>query len=751
MLSRQLRVGCLAAVLLAIGRTAPGQQEVALDAEAQAALWAKLRPSVVWVQFSLGYDRGQAPTGCPWTTHCPMCGGMHGSEATVAYIHDERPLELPGYVLSASQVLAPDPLIPARFIRGIAVRLGEQSVAARVVAHARERHAVYLELAAPLPGAVPLCFDVTRPPPYLYVGGMLRNARRTISIQPVRHGITLTDTLPAAVPAMLTAALVDGTGAAVGVAMVDALPADGGWKGTPLDWAMVSTPDLDRLREDMLGRAARGLLRVTLQFRSPAPRARAHRFVDMEDYPTRWGERVDAAEQDVVGVLVDARRVLVLARMGRRRTGRLQSILVYPPEGEPVTAKFEGSLLHYGGFLANLDAPLEGALSLSADDLVARRFNLLMGVEATVQGESRSFNAHPTRILWLRPGWRGQLRPALVERDDATFLFDLDGALLALPLAQRLPLALKRDPGMAPDIDMTGRWATMAAVYLREILREPAAYLNPVNVPVAEADEERTAWFGVILQPLNPNLAVEHKVLHLTREGRTGAIVAYVYPDSPAAQAGIEPGDILLRVHLEGQAVPIEVIARDTGYAGHGGFAWDAMDEMGDAGLERLPAPWPSIQDDLTEALNEVGFGKKLTIDLVADGEPGSRELTISESPPCFESAPRFRSDPLGLTVRNLTFEVRRFLQLDAEAPGVIVGTIKPASKASVAGIRPYELITHVNGAPVRDVKEFDALTGKGAELRFAVRRMQAERQVKIRIDTADAAAAKNGDAPATP
>ncbi|OGV69937.1 MAG: hypothetical protein A3K19_02125 [Lentisphaerae bacterium RIFOXYB12_FULL_65_16] len=725
-------------------------QEVAIDAAAQAVLWEKIKPSVVWVQFSLGYDQGQAPVGCPWTTHCPVCGGMHGAETTAAYIHDERPLELLGFVLSTTQVLAPDPLIPARFIRGVTVRQGERGVAAHVVAYARERHAVFLELAAPLDGALPLSFDANRPPPYLYVGGMLKNARRTIAIQPVRQGVTISDRLPPGIPAMLSAAIFDTTGDAVGASMVDSLPVDGSWKGAPLSWPMVSTEELGRLRADLEQRAERGLLRVTLQFRSPAPGDRSRYLVDREDYPTRWGERPDAAEQNELGILVDARRVLVLAGLSRRRTGRLQSILVYPASGEPVPARFEGSLAHYGGVLATLDTPLAGALSLSGDDLAARRFNLLMGVTATVQGESRSFSVHPTRILWLRPGWQGQLYPALLERDNSTFVFDLNGDLLALPLAVRIPVALKRDPGMAPELDEGSRQLTTAAACLRDVLRDPAGHVNPANVPVAESDEERTAWLGVILQPLNPNLAAEHKVFHLTRDGQTGAIVSYVYPDSPAAQAGIKSGDILLRLHVEGQAVPLEVIARDYGGSGGGAFPWDSLDEMNDRGLEHLPAPWPPIQDDLTEALTEIGFGKKVKIELVSDGQAASRDTVITESPPHFESAPRYKSDSLGVTVRDLTFEVRRHLQIAADASGVIVAGIKSASKASVAGIRPYEIITHINGQPVRNVKEFEALAGQGTELRFAVKRLQRERQVKIRVD-ADPGTGRGGGTGAAP
>jgi len=89
----------------------------------------------------------------------------------------------------------------------------------------------------------------------------------------------------------------------------------------------------------------------------------------------------------------------------------------------------------------------------------------------------------------------------------------------------------------------------------------------------------------------------------------------------------------------------------------------------------------------------------------------------------------------LGLTVRNLTYEVRRYFQKSADDPGVIISKVEPGSKASVSGIKPYEIITHVNDVPIRSAKEFETLIQDKEELLLSVLRMTRERQVRVKME----------------
>jgi len=89
------------------------------------------------------------------------------------------------------------------------------------------------------------------------------------------------------------------------------------------------------------------------------------------------------------------------------------------------------------------------------------------------------------------------------------------------------------------------------------------------------------------------------------------------------------------------------------------------------------------------------------------------------------------------VTVRDLTYEVRRYFQREATDPGVIVSKIEPGSRASVAGVRPYEIITHVNDKPVMTAKDFELLTKDQKELRLSVKRMLRGRVIKLSLDGA--------------
>ncbi len=68
------------------------------------------------------------------------------------------------------------------------------------------------------------------------------------------------------------------------------------------------------------------------------------------------------------------------------------------------------------------------------------------------------------------------------------------------------------------------------------------------------------------------------------------------------------------------------------------------------------------------------------------------------------------------------------------EDPGVIVSKIEQGEGASVAGIKPFELIVAVNDEPVYTVKDFEKAIAKGGELRLSIMRMHLGRLVKIRV-----------------
>ena len=67
--------------------------------------------------------------------------------------------------------------------------------------------------------------------------------------------------------------------------------------------------------------------------------------------------------------------------------------------------------------------------------------------------------------------------------------------------------------------------------------------------------------------------------------------------------------------------------------------------------------------------------------------------------------------------------------------PGVIVSKVEPGSKSSIAGIKPYEIITHVNDEPIGNAGQFERLVNESNVLRLSVKRMTVQRQVRLRVE----------------
>ena len=69
----------------------------------------------------------------------------------------------------------------------------------------------------------------------------------------------------------------------------------------------------------------------------------------------------------------------------------------------------------------------------------------------------------------------------------------------------------------------------------------PVSLVRQIATQLREHGEVPRGWLGIELQELSPQLAAS-----LSLEQQTGALVAGVYRGSPAARAGVRPGDLLL-------------------------------------------------------------------------------------------------------------------------------------------------------------------------------------------------------------
>jgi hypothetical protein len=352
-----------------------------------------------------------------------------------------------------------------------------------------------------------------------------------------------------------------------------------------------------------------------------------------------------------------------------------------------------------------------------------------------VQGENRVAYFQTARFGQVKTGWRRQLYP-MVSNSRNLFLFDGDLRLFALPLPRREKAGLKDSrEGFIWSYEPFGTGALTPAAHLANALAELPKSADLSNAPLDAEKENRLAWMGVELQALNKELARVNKVSQLTRDGRSGALVTYVYPGSPAQTAGVEQGDILLRLRVEGEPKPIEIQLE----AGNESFMpeglFDQLDQIPDELLDQMPRPWASADSKFNRVLTDIGFGRKYAAEVFHNGQPVEKAFDVVQGPVHFDSAPLHKSVALGLTVRDLTYEVRRHFQKKPDDPGVIVSKVERGGRVAVAGVRLYEIIIRVGDTPVCNTADFVKLlqTSKD-EVRLSVERMNQTRVVEIRL-----------------
>ena len=689
--------------------------EKELDLKDLAVIADAVRPSLVKVEIALQYDKGEAPPG-------------------YYVVAEERPMEIAGYLVSPTQVVCEDPLLQPRFIKSLAVRFGDEVVDARPTAYGRDDAAMLLQLDHAFKNAKPPAFNADAKPP-LFSVKYAQEGDWSIKVSGAATAFEQGEGGRRWEPSPKAPLCVDKAGVCVGIALRGRLPIDGSWKGSPLKWAWISDQDMKTDMSRFERVVDQGVLRVTLKFRSPKARA--------ERYYSRRGEGEEAeqgGESNVFGVLIEDRTVLVCADLKPKATARLEAVQVHRAGStEAINAQFAFSLRDYGALIVNTERPLDGVLKLSDLKLLDLPDRSMLYADVRVQGETQVNYLWHNRIQNISVGWRRQLYPGIEGRElrgSNVSLFDPDAALFALPLSRREKVSEEHRYGADTDL--------VDVAYLRPILADLPKYADANNVPLTEEEENRLAWIGVELQPLNQELARANNVSALTQDGQTGAIVTHVYAASPAGQQGIAQGDILLRLHVAGEPTPVEVKVEPVPYSE--GFPWDRYDELSEQYYDRIPHPWPSVENDLTRKLTDAGFGKKFTAELFHDGKVIEKSFVIVQSAPHYDSAPRHKSTPLGLTVRDLTYEVRRYFRKADKDPGVIVSKVEPGSKASVAGLKPYEIVAQVNGQPVANVREFEKSLQSQKELRLSVERMNKGRLVKITM-----AAEKPVEPPAVP
>src|SRR5216117_1172171 len=178
-------------------------------------------------------------------------------------------------------------------------------------------------------------------------------------------------------------------------------------------------------------------------------------------------------------------------------------------------------------------------------------------------------------------------------------------------------------------------------------------------------------WLGIRAQDVSPQLASS---LGLTRSGEM-SLVTEVADNSPAAEAGVKIGDII--VEYNGKSVPrsqdFPLLVADT-----------------------LP-------------------GQKATLKIIRDKREQTVPVKIGELPDDSDTGqPTEARDPeVGVRVQRITPEAARRLGLSS-TKGVLVMEVQPGSPADQVGLEPADVIREVNQRPVNNVRDFELAVRQG-------------------------------------
>jgi len=234
----------------------------------------------------------------------------------------------------------------------------------------------------------------------------------------------------------------------------------------------------------------------------------------------------------------------------------------------------------------------------------------------------------------------------------------------------------------------------------------PAETAARVIDQLREFGETRRGWLGVRIQEVTDEIADG-----LQMDTAAGALVAGVTEKGPAEEAGIQPGDVI--VEFDGKPITEMHV------------------------LPRLVADEP--------------IGKKVRVIVIRKNErqeievtlgrleDAEREMTAAESEaPAGEEAPPqpVVTGPLGMSLEELTDEVRSENQIKPEIKGVFVASVEDGSPAAEKRVRPGDVIVKVTDQDVATPEDVEkrldelrkegrrtaifVLVNKQGELRFA-------------------------------
>ena len=201
----------------------------------------------------------------------------------------------------------------------------------------------------------------------------------------------------------------------------------------------------------------------------------------------------------------------------------------------------------------------------------------------------------------------------------------------------------------------------------------PANMARNVMTQLIEKGEVRRGKLGVTIQGITPALAES-----LGLSGTSGALVGDVESGSPAARAGVKPGDVITAINGE------------------------------------------SVKDSnvLRNEIAQLQPGTNVKVTVLRDGKEQVLDATLGAlqsagTNPAGRGEQGESEGPFGLTVEPLTAGRARELGVRATS-GLVITDVAANGRAASAGLRPGDVIEQVDRKPVTSGEELKAALNNG-------------------------------------
>ncbi|QIC62056.1 Do family serine endopeptidase [Acinetobacter schindleri] len=192
----------------------------------------------------------------------------------------------------------------------------------------------------------------------------------------------------------------------------------------------------------------------------------------------------------------------------------------------------------------------------------------------------------------------------------------------------------------------------------------------PIDVAMEVADQLKRngkvtrSYLGVSLQDIDRNLAESYKL-----SKPEGSLLTQIAPNSPAAKAGLQAGDVILK--------------------------YNGTDI--------------SRTSELLNYLNRSAPKQQIQLEVLRDDKRRNINATLSAAPDDTPANASNQAQPnkgpvIGVTIRNLT--PNEMSSLDIKG-GVVIQDVRPGGVAAQARIMPNDVVTNINGKTVLNSNQF--------------------------------------------